>query len=58
MTNQISYRAKVTAFRTITQFMFNKRNENDHDESLNERLDLLNRLNTMMEEIRSYKEEN
>ena len=41
-----------------SQHMYNKRNETDHDESLNERLDLLNRLNAMMEEIRTYKEEN
>lgn len=39
----------------ITQHMFNKRSETDHDESLTERLDLLNRQNALMEEIRAYK---
>lgn len=49
MSNQIVYKSKIKAFKMITQNMFNKRNETDHDESLNERLDLLNRLNAMME---------
>lgn len=58
LNSQIAYKAKSKAFRMITQHMFNKRSENDHDESLSERLDLLNRQNTLMEEIRAYKEEN
>lgn len=54
----MTFKAKIKAFRMITQHMYNKRSENDHDESLNERLDLLNRQNTLMEEIRAYKDEN
>lgn len=46
----------MKAFRMITQHMFNRRSETDHDESLNERLDLINRQNALMEEIRQYKE--
>ena len=53
--HQVVYKSKVKAFRLISQHMYNKRNETDHDESW---LDLLNRLNVMMEEIRTYKEEN
>ena len=52
----MAYKSKSKAFRMITQHMFNKRSENDHDESLSERLDLLNRQNALMEEIRAYKE--
>ena len=58
MNSQMTFKAKIKAFRMITQHMYNKRSENDHDESLNERLDLLNRQNTLMEEIRAYKDEN
>lgn len=49
MSSQYAYKAKTKAFRMITQHMFNKRSENDHDENLNEKLELLNRLNVMME---------
>lgn len=49
------YKAKVHAFRQITQFMFNKRTETDYDQSLEERLELINRQNKLMEEMRSYK---
>ena len=55
ISHQVVYKSKVKAFRLISQHMYNKRNETDHDESW---LDLLNRLNVMMEEIRTYKEEN
>lgn len=36
--------------------MFNKRSETDYDQSLEERLELINRQNNLMEEIRTYKE--
>lgn len=37
--------------------MYNKRTETDYDQSLEERLELINRQNILMEEIRSYKDE-
>ena len=53
-----SYRAKAKVFRVLMQNMFHKKSENDYDISLEERLELINRQNALMEEIRSYKEEN
>lgn len=41
----------------IAQYMFNKKSENDYDQSLEDRLELINRQNKLMEEMRSYKEE-
>lgn len=38
--------------------MYNKRSETDYDQSLEERLELINRQNILMEEIRGYKDEN
>jgi len=35
--------------------MFKKKIDNDYDASLEERLELINRQNALMEEIRSYK---
>jgi hypothetical protein len=35
-----------------------KKIDHDYDASLEERLELINRQNALMEEIRSYKEEN
>jgi hypothetical protein len=57
LSEQSAYKAKVSAFRSIVQNMFNKRSETDYDQSLEERLELINRQNILMEEIRSYKEE-
>jgi hypothetical protein len=37
--------------------MYNKRTETDYDQSLEERLELINRQNILMEEIRTYKDE-
>lgn len=55
---QMAYKAKVKAFRLITQNMYNKRSDDAHDEGLTEKLDLLNRQKALMEEIKQYKEEN
>lgn len=46
---QIQFKAKMKAFRLINQHMFNKKIENDHEESLSDRLDLLNRHNSLLE---------
>lgn len=55
---QIAYRSKVKAFRLLSQNMFNKRSEDDHAEGVDKVLELLNRQNALMDEIRTYKEEN
>lgn len=57
LTDQTIYKAKVNGFRSIVQHMYSKRSETDYDQSLDERLELINRQNILMEEIRSYKEE-
>ena len=56
--NQVTYKLKVKAFRLITQNMYNKRSDDAHDEGLTEKLELLNRQKALMEEIKTYKEEN
>lgn len=53
-----NYKAKAKAFRSLLEIMFKKKIDNDYDASLEERLELINRQNALMEEIRSYKEEN
>lgn len=58
LNSQITFKAKMKAFRLIAENMFSKKSELDQDESLRERLDLINRQNALMEEIRAYKEEN
>ena len=57
LSEQAAYKAKVRAFRNIVQHMYNKRTETDYDQSLEERLELINRQNILMEEIRTYKDE-
>jgi uncharacterized protein YhaN len=57
LNDQAVYKTKAKAFRLIREFMFNKRSENDYDQSLEERLELINRQNNLMEEIRAYKDE-
>jgi hypothetical protein len=57
LSQQNIYKAKGQAFRMIAQYMFNKKSENDYDQSLEDRLELINRQNKLMEEMRSYKEE-
>lgn len=52
------YKAKVRGFRMIHQHMFNKRSEMDYDQSLEERLELINRQNNLMEDIRNLENEN
>lgn len=53
-----NYKAKAKAFRCILETMFKKKIDHDYDASLEERLELINRQNALMEEIRTYKEEN
>ena len=53
-----SYKAKTKAFRSLLEIMFKKKIDNDYDVSLEERLELINRQNALMEEIRAYKDEN
>lgn len=53
-----SYKAKAKAFRCIMERMLRKKIDSGYDTSLEERLELINRQNALMEEIRSYKDEN
>lgn len=53
-----NYKAKAKAFRSLLELMFKKKIDNDYDASLEERLELINRQNALMEEIRTYKDEN
>jgi len=50
-----NYKIKAKAFRTILEVMLKKKIDTDYDASLEERLELINRQNALMEEIRSYK---
>ena len=52
------HRAKVRAFKTLAINMYNKRSEEEHGEGVDKVLELLNRQNALMDEIRTYKEEN
>lgn len=52
------YKAKGKAFRCMIDIMFKKKIDNDYDTGLEERLGLINRQNALMEEIRTYKDEN
>ena len=56
--DQLAYRSKAKAFSLLAQNMFNKRSEIETTEGVDKVLDLLNRQNALMEEIRTYKEEN
>jgi hypothetical protein len=49
LSEQAAYKSKVRAFRNIVQHMYNKRTETDYDQSLEERLELINRQNNLME---------
>lgn len=53
-----NYKAKAKAFRSLLEVMYKKKIDHDYDASLEERLELINRQNALMEEIRAYKEEN
>jgi len=44
-----SYKAKAKAFRGLLEVMFKKKIDNDYDASLEERLELINRQNLLME---------
>lgn len=55
LNSSIAFRTKTRAFRTLAQHVYNKRSENDQQSSFEERLELLNRQNALMEEIRAYK---
>jgi hypothetical protein len=52
------YKAKSKAFRSLVEIMFKKKLDHDYDTGLEERLELINRQNALMEEIRAYKDEN
>jgi hypothetical protein len=51
-----NYKAKAKAFRCLLEVMYKKKIDGDYDASLEERLELINRQNALMEEIRTYKE--
>lgn len=53
-----NYKAKAKAYRCILEVSFKKKIDHDYDASLEERLELINRQNALMDEIRTYKEEN
>lgn len=53
-----NYKAKSKAYRCILEVSFKKKIDHDYDSSLEERLELINRQNALMDEIRAYKEEN
>lgn len=57
LSEQAAYKAKVRAFRNIIQHMYNKKTEIDYDQSLEERIELINRQKILMDEIRTYKDE-
>ena len=57
LSEQAAYKAKVRAFRNIVQHMYNKKTEIDYDQSLEERIELINRQKILMDEIRTYKDE-
>ena len=42
----------------MVELMFKKKIDTDYEASLEERIELVNRQNNLMEEIRGYKEEN
>jgi len=52
------YKAKAKAFRSLMETMFKRQIDHNYDTGLEERLELINRQNALMEEIRSYKDEN
>ena len=52
------YKAKAKAFRGLLEIMFKKKIDQNYDSGLEERLELINRQNALMEEIRTYKDEN
>lgn len=52
------YKAKAKAFRCLLERMLKKKIENNYDSGLEERLQLINRQNSLMDEIRVYKDEN
>ena len=52
------YKAKAKAFRCLLERMPKKKIENNYDSGLEERLQLINRQNSLMDEIRVYKDEN
>ena len=52
------YKAKAKSFRCILEFMLKKKIDQHYDSGLEERLELINRQNALMEEIRTYKDEN
>lgn len=51
-----NYKAKAKAFRSILEVSFKKKIDTDYDASLEERLELINRQNALMDEIKTYKE--
>lgn len=53
-----NYKAKAKAFRSIIEVSFKKKIDHDYDASLEERLELINRQNALMDEIRTYREDN
>lgn len=44
--------------RVILNYGFKSSNENAYDQNLEERIELINQQNRLMEEIRDYKKEN
>ena len=56
-TNSV-YKSKAKAFRKLLEVTLKKQIETDKDSNLEEKLDLVQRQNALMEEIRTYKEEN
>ena len=55
--DHILYKEKVRSFRALNTFANRKRIEMEQDESITERVGLLERQNILMEELRAYKNE-
>lgn len=58
LNTQIAYRAKVRAFRQLAQNYYNETMIQESGDSNDKVIDLLTRQNQLMDEIRTYKEEN
>ena len=54
--NHLAVKSKMSVMKILTENMYSKKIEEERDESLSERLELLSRQNEIMEELRSYKE--
>ena len=58
LNSQLAYRSKVKAFRTLVKNWYDQKEMTETGESNDKVIELLTRQNQLMDEIRTYKEEN